>query len=481
MWPTRNRQGTHAVCKNRIPDPGPGFAQRGALLLTAVLALAHPAQGEESQKPVSFAGDVVPLLKRSCTGCHNPGKMKGELDVTTYAALKKGGKHGATFTVAQPEDSRLLEEISGEEPSMPKEGAPLSKDEVALIKRWIVEGAKDDTPATVAVPKEPPVYSAPPVISAMAISPDGAVLAVSGYHEVLLHQPDGSKLTARLAGESPRIESLTFSGDGKLLAVSGGSPARFGEIQVWDTATHTLVKAFKVTSDSLYGVSFSQTADRIAFGCADKTLRVIRVSDGKELLKFDNHSDWVLSTAFTVDGKRLLSGSRDRAMKLIDPQSGQFIDDINKLIEGVLCMARHPKQDQVLYGGDLGGLRLYKIADNQDRTASNNDVNMVREFERQPGPVRAVAFSPDGSLIAAGGTSSEVHVYKTSDGSRVAALKGNEDAVFALAFHPSNGQLLTGGYDGTVRIYEASSGKLISSFIPVPLKKNTQVASTGSE
>ena len=111
--------------------------------------------------------------------------------------------------------------------------------------------------------------------------------------------------------------------------------------------SNSLVKAFKITSDSLYGVSFSPDAERVAFGCADKTVRIISIHDGKELMKFDNHSDWVFGSTFTVDGKRLLTGSRDRAMKLIDVENGQFIDDINKLLEGILCIARHPKEDTV--------------------------------------------------------------------------------------------------------------------------------------
>lgn len=434
---------------------------------------------EAASKPVSYAEDVVPILKRSCTGCHHPGKLKGDLDLTTFAALYRGGKHGATIQPGEPGKSRLLEEISGDEPSMPKEGDPLSKAEVALFERWILEGARDDTPLSAAkfTDKEPPTYSVPPVLSALTYSPDGKVLAVSGYHEVLLHSGDGTELLARLIGDSPRIESLAFSPDGKRLAVSGGAPAQFGEIQVWEIASRRRLGAYRVTSDCVYGVSFSPEADRIAFGCADKSVRMLRVQDGLETLRFDNHSDWVLGTTFTVDGKRLLSGSRDRAMKLIDPSNGQLIDDVNKLIEGVLCFARHPQLDQILYGGDMGGVRIYRMQENQQRTAANNDVNMVREFERQPGPVRAVAYAPTGDRVAVAGAYPEVRIYKTNDGSRSATLTGHEGAIFTVAFQPISNRLATGGYDGNVRIYDAESGKLLSRLIPVPIKPNAQVAS----
>src|ERR1044071_9511489 len=444
--------------------------------------LSLPVFGQDA-KPVSYYHDLVPLLKRSCTGCHHPGKLKGDLDLTSYASFMKGGKHGAAFTVDKPDQSRVIEEIGGEEPNMPKEGDPLSKEEVALFERWIKEGAKDDTPPEANSFKlsAPPVYAVLPVISAAAFSPDGSLLAVSGYHEAVLHKVDGSGILARLVGESPRIESLAFSPDGRLLAVSGGAEARFGEIQIWDVETRRELHSYKVANDSVFGVSFSPDGGRVAFGGADKSVRLLAVADGKELMRFDNHSDWVLATAFTTDGKRLLSGSRDRAMKLINVANGQFIDDINKLLETVLCMARHPREDLVAYGGDLGVPRIYRIAENQGRTAANNDVNLVHELERQPGPVSAIAYSPDGNSIAVGNMNGEVRIYKTGDGSRIATLKDNQGAVFALKFHPSKNQLMTGGYDGKVRIFELPEGKLVTAFNPVPLGESDKVAAARQE
>ncbi len=450
-----------------------------------LLLLAAAGSSRADTKPVSYYQDLLPVFKRSCQGCHSPGKVKGELDLTTIEAMKKGGKTGPAIQPGQPEKSLLIEQISGDPPEMPKKGDPLSKDEIALIARWIREGAIDDTPEDKKNPyklKGPPVYASAPVISALAYSPDGQWLAISGYHEVLLHHADGSGLAARCVGESPRIESIAFSKDGKLLAVSGGAPSVFGEIQVWNAESHQLEHAYKYSSDSLYGASFSPDGQKIAFGGADKIARIVAVQDGKELLHFDNHSDWVFATTFTVDGQRLLTGSRDRAMKMINASNGQFIDDINKLLEAVFCMARNPKEDQVAYGGDLAIPRVYKISDNQGRTAANNDVNLVREFERQPGPIYAIAYSPDGAQIAVGGVSPEVRIYKVSDGSRVATLKGQEGATFAVEFNPKKNEIAAGGYDGKLRIFELPSGKLLKEFIPVPLKApETKIAAASAK
>jgi WD40 repeat protein len=311
----------------------------------------------------------------------------------------------------------------------------------------------------------------------MAYSPDGSMLAVSGYHEILLHKPDGSGLIARLIGESPRIESLTFSKDGKELAACGGAPGEFGQVQIWDTATHKPIKTFDISTDELYGVSFAPDEKSVAFGGADKIVHRIDLATGKEMLDFRAHADWVLGTEFSHDGKQLVSCGRDKAMKLIDLETGRFIDDINNPVEACISLAIHPKEEQILYGGDLGTARLYRISDNQGRTAGRNDTNLLQAFPNQRGPVSAVAFNPDGKNVALGSTS-EVRIYAAGDGSKpLAVLSGISGPVYAICYQPDGAIVAVGGSDGMVRLYDPKSGALRKQFIPVPLSSpSTQPA-----
>ena len=425
------------------------------------------------EKPVSYYHDVRPIFNSDCNACHKPEKNKGELDMTTFAALMKGGKHGAAIVPEHPEKSKIVEMISGDDPDMPKDADPLHKAQIAVIEKWIAQGAKDDTPAAGSTAVATPLYTVPPVISAMAFSPDGSMLAVSGYHEILLHKPDGSGLIARLIGESPRIEAITFSKDGHELVACGGAPAEFGQVQVWDPQTHKPLKTFNVSTDELYGVSFSPDAKTVAFGGADKVVHRLNLEDGKELLDFKAHADWVLGTFFTLDGKQLVSASRDKALKLIDLETGRFVDDINNPLEACISLARHPKEEKVLYGGELGTARLYRISDNQGRTAGRNDTNLLVAYEHQPGPVSAVAFSPDGSTVALGSVG-EVRVYRTDDGKKpVLTLSGHQGPIYAVAYKPDGSAIATGGADGFVRLFEAKTGNLIKQFVPVPLESAT--------
>lgn len=447
------------------------------LIVVAVLISSVTARADD--KPVSYYHDIRPILSSNCNACHKPEKNKGELDMTTFPALIKGGKHGASVVPGEPGKSKLVEMISGDDPDMPKDADPLKKEQVALIQRWIAQGARDDTPAAGTTHVKTPVYSVPPVISALAFSPDGSLLAVSGYHEILLHKSDGSALVARLIGESPRIESIAFSPDGKMLAACGGSPAEFGQVQVWDPASRKPIKTYNVGTDELYGISIAPDEKSVACGGADKIVHRLNLADGKEMLDFKAHADWVLGTQFTHDGKQLVSAGRDRAMKLIDLESGRFVDDINNPLEGCISLAIHPKEEKILYGGDLGVARLYRISDNQGRTSGRNDTNLLQAFERQRGPVSAVAFSPDGNDVALGSTG-EVKVYHATDGSKpILTLSGIQGPVYAITYKPDGSTLAVGGSDGLVRLFDARSAKLIRQFIPVPLTGPATRPATG--
>ena len=177
------------------------------------------------------------------------------------------------------------------------------------------------------------------MLTSLDYSPDSSLLAVSGYHEVLLHKTDptsetSGEVAARLVGLSERIESARFSPDGKQLAVTGGSPGRFGELQIWDVATGELKLSALVTYDTIYGASWSHDGTKVAFGCADNTCRAIEVATGKQVFFQGAHNDWVLDTVFSADSSHLVSISRDRSMKLNEVATERFVDNITSITPG---------------------------------------------------------------------------------------------------------------------------------------------------
>ena len=424
-----------------------------------------------------FTSDIRPLLQRHCQGCHQPASKASDLDVTSFSALMKGGKRGPALVPGKPDDSLALRYLTGAmQPRMPMGQPALKTEEIDSFRAWILAGAKDDSPQEVSS-TGPIVYSQPPVITALRFSPDGSTIAVSGNREVLLHKADGSAIVHRLAGKAERILSLAFSKDGALLIAGGGTPAQFGEVQVWDTKDGKLLRSTSLTNDTVFGASLAPDASLIAVGCADNTVHVIETATGKERYKIGNHENWVLATVFGVDSKRFVSAGRDRAAKLIDASSGAFLENVNLLRGELSAIARHPKKDIVVIGGEERYPYIY-LMDRPRNMKIADDTTLVRKIERQDGAITALDWSPDGSRIAVASASANVNLYDAETGERKASCTGHSAGIYTAVFSPDGSRLATGGFDGKVRIYNTNDCSLLKAFVPVPL--STGSSQTGA-
>jgi WD40 repeat protein len=472
----------------------------------------------EKTGPVSYHAAILPILQANCQGCHQPAKASGKLDLTAFKNLLAAGESGSAAIVpGKPDESYLVDQITPAkgEAAMPKDKPPLAAADIALVRRWIEEGAKDDTPPDTVPPidaQHPPVYSGPPVLTSIDWSPSGELLAVAGYHEVLLHKPDGSGLVARLVGMAERIESVRFSPDGTKLAVTGGRPARSGEVQIWDVNDHKLLQSIAITNDSVFGASWSPDGKRVAIGCTDKSVRAFDIESGAQVLYQAVHDDWVLGTTFSVDGSHLASVGRDMSAKLIEVPTQRFVDNITSITPGALkggiqCVASHPLRDEILFGGADGTPRIYRMERKVARQIGD-DANLLWELPPLPGRVFGIDITRDGRVIAAGSSldgQGHVHVYRMEPAPNIpdaiqailnkpvqarsadetaqlhkhfeqgvqisARFEVAEGGVYAVALSPNGDRVAAAGGDGTVRIIDTQKGTLVTSFVPVDVRK----------
>ena len=304
----------------------------------------------------------------------------------------------------------------------------------------------------------------------MAYSPDGLLLAVSGYREILLHRSDGTGIEARLVGVSDRLQSLAFTPDGQILVTAGGIPARFGELQFWEVQTRTLKHSVTVCTDTLFGASLSPNGSKVVFGCSDNTVRVHEVPSGIEFLRTRHHENWVLGTQFGMDGKRIVSVGRDFAVKLMNAETGAFVENLNALRKELTAVTRHPTRDAVIVGGEER-IPYYYLMDRPSKMIAGDEATLIRKFERQNGEIFVLEFSPDGKKLAVAGAASLVTIYDVATGDLLVTCQGHQAGIYAIAFHPKRDEVATAGFDGRVRIHEVESGKVLKEFIPVPLEE----------
>lgn len=115
-----------------------------SLTLLAIVAVA-PLDASAAEKPIDFARQIQPILASRCMKCHGPGDAEGGLAFDTQERAFVETDSGAKAIVpGKPAESELLARITSTDDSMrmPPEGKPLKPEEIALIQRWIEEGAE---------------------------------------------------------------------------------------------------------------------------------------------------------------------------------------------------------------------------------------------------------------------------------------------------------------------------------------------------
>jgi len=99
---------------------------------------------------IAYPDLIQPLLKSKCFNCHNEGKKKGGLDLSSIDMLMKGGDEGAALVAGSIKESPIIQRLHlplEDEEHMPPEGKKqFSDNEIALLEWWVAEGASFDKP-----------------------------------------------------------------------------------------------------------------------------------------------------------------------------------------------------------------------------------------------------------------------------------------------------------------------------------------------
>jgi WD40 repeat protein len=446
---------------------------------------AKPATGA----PVSFMKDVAPILVQNCIACHNPKKSESKYIMTTFAQLAKGGQQGEGVTLepGDPEASMLVELIRpGGEPRMPYKQDPLPPESIALIERWVKEGARYDGSSPdedwIAVLRKntpvviPEVYPVTVPITALCFAPDGGTIVTAGYHELNSWKLEGGTLSRRTPGLAERVYDVAFSPDGKFLASASGDPGQYGVVTLWKTGPDGALERDRdlvETGDSVFAVAFSPDGTFLAAAGADRAIRIWELATLKLHATIEDHADWILDVAFSADGKRLASASRDKTSKVFDVVKKEAIVTFPGHAQTVYTVAFAPDGKSVASGGE----------DNLVRTWDpDNDAKAIRAISGFGGPVFKLQFAPDGKELVACSADKTIRVVDPAKGSVLRSLTGHNDWIYTIALAPDGKRLASGSWDGEVRIWNLADGKPEQTIVAAPgYKPRVAPPAAGSE
>ena len=438
----------------------------------AVATLSASAFADDP-KPASFMKDVAPVLVRNCIACHNARKSESKYNMVNFAALAKGGAKGEDITLepGKPEDSRFVELLHDKAaPRMPYKQPAMPKDQVALIERWVKEGAKydgndpkEDWPALlhkltpVSIPESYPI--AVP-ITALGFSPDGSRIAAGGYHEISLWGAADASLGRRLQGLSERIYDIAYSPDGKWLATASGDPGQYGAAKLWIAEPDgggKPVRDLVESGDSVFAVAFSPDSKLVAAAGADRAIRIFEVETGKLVSTIEDHADWVLDIAFSPDGKRLASASRDKTAKVFDVAKKESLVTFPGHAEAVYSVSFTPDGKGVATSGGDNQIRFWNPDEDGKQTANIGGFG---------GAIFRIAYTPDGKQLVACSADKSVRIFEGTAQKYV--LAGHTDWVYALSISRDGKSIASGSWDGEVRLWNSADGKPLKTILAAP-------------
>jgi hypothetical protein len=472
-----------------MPTPVRDFVRALVLASLAGASLAHaagpadlPPLDPRSAAQLSFRHDVWPVLKRHCWGCHSGADPKGGLSMDDVAGLAKGGFSGAAIAPGEPDESLLVRVLCGAaEPAMPPNAPSLPVAKIHVLRQWILAGAVDDSFATPASPTIaiPEVYAHPPAVTALAFSPDGRWLAAACRSEVVFIDAAGEAPPRRLPTECDLVTYVEFSPDGTLLCAAGGVPAAYGEVRFFNAADGSLRDTRRAGNDTFFRGGFSPDGTTVALGGSDGAVHIVPVSAGGELRKHDLHSDWIVDVCYSPDAKFLITAGRDKAVKVAYAETGKLIRSVATSAEFVNSVAAtaglaiSAGRDRVPAAYDLrlalGDTVFNGPVDNGFKPVDLS-TQYTKQLEGQPGEVLDLAMNGDRSLVAVAGAFGEARVYQTADNSRFATVAGLIAPLYAVALSPDGTRLAAGGRSGQVVLFELPSARLLRTIQPVPVE-----------
>lgn len=291
---------------------------------------------------------------------------------------------------------------------------------------------------------------------ALALTRDGKFVATAGTNNVIrIFDTETLKEVDFGTGHQSGITALALAPAGSGIVTAGAD----GQVRLWDAAGKTLRTTTVSTATGDIALAFTPDGKLIALAAGTEPIRLWDPASGETKSQLPaNPGDPVLSVRFSPDGNLLAVGRRGGAVELWNWRDAKIIRTL-KYDGGVYALAF------TLDGATLAATGDKKIALFETATG-----NLIRSFDSKEGPpaalplVASLAFSPDGTSLAAGCYDGFIRLYDVGTGKELRACEGHAGVPYAIAFAADGRVLGSAGFDRTVRLWEAFSGREIVKF-----------------
>ncbi|WP_165074477.1 protein kinase domain-containing protein [Paludisphaera rhizosphaerae] len=280
-------------------------------------------------------------------------------------------------------------------------------------------------------------------IAAVAVSPDGRILATAGYdRRVTLWPLDGVGTSRRLEGHTDEVHAVAFSPDGRRVASAGLDRT----VRIWDVESGSQLSVIRGHDGMVGSLSFLPDGVRIATASADRTVRVWDAGTEQEIRRFQG-PDRLEGLAVSPDGREIAAaaGGSVEVWDVEAPPNPHTLRSPSLLTYGGAgeCIAFSPDGALLVTGHGDHALRVWDFPSRK----------LLRVVKGHDGPIKRVAFSPDGRIIAAGDDRKMMRLWDAATGESRGAFPEQAGRIAGLVF----------SLDGRT-LFSADSSKTITAW-----------------